>query len=90
MADTQPEADVYNGPGGWWPGTGYGQTAPAARRLNQYFLGVAWCLVPAGAGWGWCLVSQVCQYVPAPVQASLYIALAWPLFCCNLLHLPII
>ena len=51
MADTQPEADVYNGPGGWWPGTGYGQTAPAARRLNQYFLGVAGA-VP-GACWCW-------------------------------------
>ena len=49
MAGTHPEADVtmFRVAGG--PGTGYSQTAPAARRLNQYFLGVAgaraWCLV---------------------------------------------
>ena len=58
--------------------------------INIFLVWLGPCLVPAGAGRAWCLVSQVCQYVPAPDQASLYIALAWPLFCCNLFHLPII
>ena len=83
MAGTHPEADVTMVRVVGGPGTGYSQTAPAARRLNQYFLGVAPCLVP-GAWWCWCLVSGVCQYVPAPVQASLYIVLLATYYICPL------
>ena len=81
MDDTQPEAAVYNGPGGWWPGTGYGQTAPAARRLNQYFLGVAgaraWCLLVLAGPGAWCLKSaNMCQLQFRPLST-----LPWPDHC---------
>ena len=41
-------------------------------------------LVWPRAWWCWCLVSGVCQYVPAPVQASLYIVLLATYYICPL------
>ena len=70
-----------------------GAPGPAIARLPRLRgalinIFLVW-LVPvpgAGACWCWCwgLVSGVCQYVPAPVQASLYIVLLATYYICPL------